>query len=128
MSERHSVSTTAAPAAIGPYSQAIVAGGFVFTAGQIALDPGSGRLVGEGDAAKEAEQVLANLEAVLAAAGTTLARAVRCDVYLADLGDFVRVNEVYGRRFPVEPPARVTTQASALPRGARVEIAVIAAR
>ena len=126
MGERTVISTPRAPAAIGPYSQAIRAGGFVFTAGQIALDPVTGALVGGGDAARETEQVFANLEAVLEAAGTKLARAVRCDVFLADLGDFARVNEVYAKRFLEAPPARVTTQAAALPKGARVEIAVIA--
>jgi 2-iminobutanoate/2-iminopropanoate deaminase len=120
------VSTAAAPKAIGPYSQAIVAGGFVFTAGQVALDPGTGSLVGGGDVVKETEQVLANLRAVLVAAGTGLDRAVRCDVFLADLGDFARMNEVYARHFPAVPPARVTIQAAALPKGARVEIAVVA--
>jgi 2-iminobutanoate/2-iminopropanoate deaminase len=120
------VTTAAAPKAIGPYSQAIVAGGFVFTAGQVALDPVTGALVGGGDVVKETEQVLANLSAVLAAAGTSLARAVRCDVFLADLGDFARMNEVYARHVPGEPPARVTIQAAALPKGARVEIAVVA--
>jgi len=124
--ERRVVSTPRAPAAIGPYSQAIAAGGFVFTAGQIALDPATGALVGGGDAARETVQVLANLEAVLGAAGTSLAKVVRCDVFLADLADFARVNEVYAQRFPKEAPARVTTQAAALPKGARVEIAVIA--
>ena len=126
MTGRVVVSTPRAPAAIGPYSQAVKAGGFVFTAGQIALDPATGALVGGGDAARETEQVLTNLEAVLAAAGTSLARAVRCDVFLADLADFARVNEVYAKRFTEAPPARVTTQAAALPKGARVEIAVIA--
>jgi 2-iminobutanoate/2-iminopropanoate deaminase len=127
MSERRVVATSSAPAAIGPYSQAVIASGFVFTAGQVALHPSSGLLVGEGDVVRETEQVLTNLEAVLAAAGTSLARAVRCDVFLADLADFGRMNEVYARRFPAAPPARVTTQAAALPKGARVEIAVIAA-
>ncbi len=126
MTGRVVVATPRAPAAIGPYSQAVKAGGFVFTAGQIALDPVGGTLVGGGDAARETEQVLTNLEAVLMAAGTSLTRAVRCDVFLADLADFARVNEVYARHFPHDPPARVTTQAAGLPKGARVEIAVIA--
>ncbi|MFM8979222.1 MAG: Rid family detoxifying hydrolase [Planctomycetia bacterium] len=124
--DRRAVATPRAPAAIGPYSQAIVAGGFVFTAGQVALDPASGQLVGGGDVVREAEQVFANLAAVLEAAGSSLAAAVRCDVFLADLADFGRGNEVYARHMPSPAPARVTTQAAALPRGARVEIAVIA--
>jgi 2-iminobutanoate/2-iminopropanoate deaminase len=126
VTDRRPVSTPAAPKAIGPYSQAVAAGGFVFTAGQIALDPSTGALVGGGDAAKETERVLKNLEAVLVAAGSSLSRVVRCDVYLADLGDFGRVNEAYGRFFPTEPPARITVQAARLPKDARVEIAAIA--
>ncbi len=126
MTDRRIVSTPAAPKAIGPYSQAVVAGGLVFAAGQIALDPATGALVGGGDAAKEAERALKNLEAVLVAAGSGLDRVVRCDVFLLDLADFGRVNEAYGRFFPKDPPARVTIQAARLPRDARVEIAAIA--
>jgi 2-iminobutanoate/2-iminopropanoate deaminase len=121
------VHTEGAPRAIGPYSQAIRAAGFVFTAGQIALDPATGAMAGEGDVARETEQVLRNLCAVLEAAGTSLGRAVRCDVYLADLADFAAMNEVYARWFPAAPPARTTVQAACLPRDARVEIAAIAA-
>jgi 2-iminobutanoate/2-iminopropanoate deaminase len=120
------VKTGLAPAAIGPYSQGIVAGGFVFTAGQIALDASSGEMLGAGDVAKETEQVLRNLSAILGAAGSSLEQVVRCDVYLADLADFQAMNAVYARSFPAAPPARVTVQAAALPRGARVEIAAIA--
>jgi 2-iminobutanoate/2-iminopropanoate deaminase len=126
VAERRVVSTAKAPKAIGPYSQAVVAGGFVFTAGQIALDPATGALVGEGNAAREAEQVLKNVAAVLEAAGSGLDRVVRCDVFLADLADFAAVNEVYARSFGKEPPARVTVQAARLPKDARVEIAAIA--
>lgn len=126
-SERTIVHTPAAPAAIGPYSQAVRAGGLVLTAGQVALDPATGALVGGGDVRRETEQVLTNLQAVLAAAGTSLARALRCDVFLADLGDFAAMNAVYARWFPDAPPARVTVQAARLPKDARVEIAVIAA-
>jgi 2-iminobutanoate/2-iminopropanoate deaminase len=126
MTARHVISTPRAPAAIGPYSQAIKAGGLVFTAGQIALDPASGALVGQGDACLEAEQVLTNLAAVLEAAGTSLDRCVRCDVFLADLADFAAVNAVYARWFPRDPPARVTVGASRLPKDARVEIAAVA--
>ena len=107
-------------------SQAIVAGGFVFTAGQVGLDPATGALVGAGDVAHETEQALANLEAVLKAAGTDLGKAVRCDVFLLDLADFATMNRVYAARFGAEPPARVTVQAARLPKDARVEIAVIA--
>jgi 2-iminobutanoate/2-iminopropanoate deaminase len=124
--DRRVVRTAKAPAAIGPYSQGIVAGGFVFTAGQVALDPASGALAGGGDVARETDQVLRNLGAVLEAAGSSLSEVVRCDVYLLDLADFGAMNEVYARHFGVEPPARVTVQAAGLPRGARVEIAAIA--
>jgi 2-iminobutanoate/2-iminopropanoate deaminase len=127
VSARRIVSTERAPAAIGPYSQAVVHGGLVFTAGQIALDPASGAMVGGEDAAAQAEQVLCNLQAVLAAAGSGLDRALRCDVFLADLEDFAVVNAVYARHFPDGAPARVTVQAARLPKDARVEIACIAA-
>ncbi len=127
MSDRKTVSTTSAPKAIGPYSQGVVAGGFVFTAGQIALDPGTGALVGGGDAARETERCLKNVEAVLVEAGSSLDRVVRCDVFLANLADFGAVNEAYGRFFGKDPPARVTVQAARLPKDARVEIAAIAA-
>ena len=126
MHARQVVSTPNAPAAIGPYSQAVVAGGFVFTAGQIGLDPATGVLVGAGDVARETEQALVNLQAVLRAAGTDLSRAVRCDVFLLDLNDFGTVNRVYAGHFGKEPPARVTVQAARLPKDARVEIAAIA--
>ena len=126
MSERRVVSTASAPRAIGPYSQAIVAGGFVFTAGQIALDPATSTLVGGGDVARETERVLESLKAILAAAGTSLERVVRCDVYLADLADFGAMNEVYARYFPAAPPARLTIEAARLPKDARVEISAIA--
>jgi 2-iminobutanoate/2-iminopropanoate deaminase len=125
-SPRRVVATPGAPAAIGPYSQGIVAGGFVFTAGQIALDPASGALAGGGDVTKETEQVLRNLAAVLEAAGSGLDRVVRCDVFLADLADFAAMNAVYARAFPKEPPARVTVEAARLPKDARVEIAAVA--
>ena len=127
MHERTVVSTPGAPQAIGPYSQAVVSGGLVFTAGQIALDPATGALVGGGDAAAEAERCLKNVEAVLVAAGSGLDMVLRCDVFLADLADFASVNEAYGRFFRREPPARVTIQAARLPKDARVEISVIAA-
>lgn len=126
MTEREIVHTDAAPAAIGPYSQAVKAGGFLFTAGQIALDPVTGEVVGGGDVAKEAEQVLENLKAVLEAGGSRLGSVVRCDVYLSDLANFGIVNEVYARYFDAQPPARITVQAARLPMDLQVEIAAIA--
>jgi 2-iminobutanoate/2-iminopropanoate deaminase len=125
---RRIVSTEAAPAAIGPYSQGVVHRGVVYTAGQIALDPGTGEMVGGGIVAAEAEQVMRNLSAVLGAAGSDFSRAIRCEIYLADLADYAVVNEVYGRYFEgCEAPARVAIEAARLPRDARVEIACTAA-
>ena len=123
----HPVSTSDAPAAIGPDSQAVVCGDLVFTSGQLPLDPATQQLVA-GDIKAQAERVLLNLEAVLRAAGCTLAEVVKSTIFLADLGDFAAVNEVYGKRFPANPPARSTVQVAALPRGARVEIELIARR
>lgn len=120
-------STDKAPAAIGPYSQAVEANGMVFLSGQIPLDPRTGNMV-DGDVAAQAEQVMANLEAVLASADLSFANVVRTTIYLTDLADFARVNEVYGKRFPENPPARATVQVSALPRGSKVEIDAIAVR
>ncbi len=116
-----------APKAIGPYSQAISvpAGKMVFLSGQIPLDPATGEIVA-GDVTAQTQRVMENLEAVLAAAGCTFAQVVRCGIFLTDLGDFGKVNEVYGRYFPANPPARATVQVSALPRGAKVEIDCIA--
>ena len=120
------IQTAKAPAAIGPYSQAIAANGFLFTAGQIALDPSSGQVV-EGDVVAQTERVLANLEAVLAEGGATFADVVKTTVFLADMADFPRMNEVYGRAFGAARPARSTVQAAGLPRGVLVEIEAIAA-
>ncbi|MBA3712789.1 MAG: RidA family protein [Pyrinomonadaceae bacterium] len=117
--------TRNAPHAIGPYSQAVVAGGFVFASGQIPLDPRTGELV-EGDVAAQTDQVLRNLTAVLEAAGTGLDRVVKTTVFLADMNDFGAMNEVYGRYFKEEEPARATVEAARLPRDARVEIEAIA--
>jgi 2-iminobutanoate/2-iminopropanoate deaminase len=125
--ERKVVATPDAPQAIGPYSQAIVAGNLVFCSGQIPLDPATGKLV-EGDIAVQTERALKNLEAVLKAAGSDLARVVRTTVYLKDLEDFQAMNQAYQRFFPSQPPARSTIQAARLPRDARVEIDVIAIR
>lgn len=120
------IRSPAAPAPVGPYSQAIEIGGFVFCAGQIPLDPQTGQLV-EGPVEAHAERVLANLSAVLEAAGTSLARVVKTTVFLADLADFARMNEVYTRWFTADPkPARTTLQAGRLPAGALVEIEAIA--
>jgi len=122
---RRIVQTGEAPQAIGPYSQAVVAGGFVFASGQIPLDPRTGEFVA-GGVAEQTEQVLRNMSKVLEAAGTSLDKAVKTTVYLADMNDFAAMNEVYGRYFPENPPARSTVEAARLPRDARVEIDVIA--
>ncbi|MBE2253055.1 MAG: RidA family protein [Myxococcus sp.] len=124
---RDVIQTDGAPAAIGPYSQAVSvsAGRMVFLSGQIPLDPSTGKLV-EGDVTAQTERVMKNLEAVLAKAGASFANVVRCGIFLMDLNDFVKVNEVYARSFPSNPPARATVQVSALPRGAQVEIDAIA--
>jgi len=119
------VQTERAPKAIGPYSQAVVAGGFVFASGQIPIDPQTGEFVA-GGTAEQTEQVLRNLSEVLAAAGSSFAQVVKTTVYLADMNDFAAMNEVYGHYFQTEPPARATVQAARLPRDARVEIDVIA--
>lgn len=121
-----SVQTDSAPAAIGPYSQAIAANGFLFTAGQIALDPSTGQVVA-GDVVAQADRVLANLRAILDAAGAKWSDVVKTTVYLLDMNDFPRVNEVYARALGSARPARSTVQVSALPRGVLVEIDAIAA-
>jgi 2-iminobutanoate/2-iminopropanoate deaminase len=122
---RHAISTTEAPAAVGPYSQALRVGELLFCSGQIALDPASGTLVSGGFRA-EAERVLDNLDAVLRAAGMSMGDVVRTTVYLMDLGDFPLLNEIYAARFTAPFPARATVGVSALPKGARVEIDAIA--
>jgi 2-iminobutanoate/2-iminopropanoate deaminase len=119
------ISTDAAPKAIGPYSQAIVAGDFVFTSGQIPLDPKTQQMV-EGDIRVQAERVMENLAAVLQAAGVGFANVVKATIFLVDLAEFGIVNEIYGKRFPTNPPARSTVQMAALPKGARIEIDLIA--
>lgn len=121
------VATSGAPGAIGPYSQAVVSGGVLYASGQIALDPVSGELVGGGFEA-EARQVLANLAAVAEGAGMTLADVVRLTVYVVDLADFPRLNEVFAEVLSEPFPARATVEVSALPRGARVEIDMVASR
>ena len=119
------ISTPQAPAAIGPYSQAIRSGDFVFLSGQVPIDPATGELV-VGDIALQTERVLDNHAAVLGAAGCTFADVVKTTIYLVDLGDFQAVNQTYAKRFAAAPPARATVQVSALPKGARVEIDAIA--
>lgn len=122
---KKAVETPDAPKAIGPYSQAIIANGFVYTAGQIGADPRTGTLVA-GGIAEQTEQVLKNLEAVLKAAGSSLGAVVKTTVFLADMNDFARMNEVYGKKFAVPFPARSTVQVARLPRDARVEIEAVA--
>ena len=119
------VVTSQAPAAIGPYSQAIKTGGMVFCSGQIPIDPATGEFVSN-DVVEQTEQVLKNLTAVLEAAGTNLGNVVKTTVFLADMGDFAAMNEVYGRYFNENKPARATVQAARLPKDARVEIDCIA--
>jgi 2-iminobutanoate/2-iminopropanoate deaminase len=123
--ERQVVATADAPKAIGPYSQAIIANGFVFAAGQIPLDPATMEIVA-GDITAQTERVMENLAAVLAAAGTSFSRVVKTTCFLADLADFQGFNAVYGRYFPEAPPPRSTVQVAALPRGAKVEVECIA--
>lgn len=122
---RRRVATEDAPRAIGPYSQAIEANGFVFTSGQIPTDPATGEFVA-GGIAEQTEQVLKNLSEVLKAAGCGLEDVVKTTVFLADMADFAAMNETYGRYFTGDPPARSTVQAARLPRDARVEIDAIA--
>ena len=122
---KQAVSTDRAPKPIGPYSQAVKYGDMVFTSGQIPVDPATGRMV-EGDIQTQTEQVFRNLDAVLSAAGTSLQNAVKVTVFLADMADFPKVNEVYARKFEEPFPARSCVEVSALPAGARVEIELVA--
>ncbi|MBN8471699.1 RidA family protein [Corallococcus exiguus] len=124
---RKAIHSDDAPKAIGPYSQAVQvdAGKMTFLSGQIPLDPKTMELV-PGDVVAQAEQVMKNLQAVLAASGLDFSHVVRCTIFLTNLGDFAKVNEVYGRAFTGSPPARATVQVSALPRGSQVEIDAIA--
>ena len=125
MTTRQPISTSGAPAAIGPYSQAIRAGSLVFVSGQIPLDPATGMMVA-GDIAVQTHRVFRNLSGILEAAGTSLDRVVRATVYLADMNDFAAMNDVYATYFSNPAPARATIQAARLPKDARVEIDVIA--
>ncbi len=125
MGDMRAVHTDGAPAALGPYSQAIVAGGFVYTAGQIPLDPDSGELV-EGGVEVQAERVLENLGAILTAAGSSFSRVVKTTVFLSDMDDYAAVNEVYARYFRKPYPARSAVEVARLPRGVRLEIEAVA--
>jgi 2-iminobutanoate/2-iminopropanoate deaminase len=124
---RQAVTTSGAPSAIGPYSQGIAIDGFVFCSGQIGLDPATGELV-PGGVEAEADRALRNLAAVLDAGGLAMADVVKTTLFLADIGDFQRVNAVYARHMPDPPPARSTFAVGALPKGARVEVEAIARR
>lgn len=119
------ISTEQAPKAIGPYSQAVISNGWVFLSGQIPLDPSTNQII-EGGITAQTERVLENLKSVLEAAGTSLDRVVKTTVYLKDMGEFAAMNEVYGRYFASDPPARATVQAAKLPRDVSVEIECIA--
>ncbi|MBQ8697638.1 MAG: RidA family protein [Schwartzia sp.] len=121
------ISTAEAPKAIGPYSQAIEAGGFIFVSGQIPLIPATGELV-EGSVEVQTARVLENLKAILGAAGSSLEAVVKTTVYITNMDDFVKVNGIYGQYFQENPPARVCVEVGKLPKGALVEIDVIAAR
>lgn len=124
--EKKIVKTDTAPTPVGPYSQAVVSGGFVFCSGQIALEPGTGILV-DRDVESETARVMENLSTVLEAAGSSLSSVVKTTIFLRDMSDFAKVNEVYGSFFDANPPARSTIQVAALPKGVRVEIECIAA-
>jgi 2-iminobutanoate/2-iminopropanoate deaminase len=122
---RSVISTERGPKAIGPYSQAVKANGLVFVSGQIPLDPATQQLV-EGGITQQTERVMENLKGIIEAAGSSLERTVKTTVYLADLGDFSAMNEVYGRYFKQDPPARATVEVARLPRDVRIEIELIA--
>lgn len=126
MAQKRVIATDGAPKAIGPYSQAIVYGETVYCSGQIPLDPVTGQLV-EGGIAEQTVRVLENLKAVLEAAGSSFDRVLKTTVFLKDMGEFAAMNEVYGRYFHVNPPARATVEAARLPRDVRVEIECVAA-
>lgn len=123
--QKQIISTEQAPKAIGPYSQGVKAGGFLFLSGAIALDPQSGEIV-KGGVEAETEQVMKNIASLLAAADVGFGDVVKCVIYLANMADFAAVNTIYGRFFTEEPPARVTVEVKGLPRGALVEIEVTA--
>lgn len=121
------ISTAGAPAAIGPYSQAVAAGGFLFCSGQLPMDPATGQLIPAGDIAADTRRAMDNLVAILTAAGTDLSRAVKVTIYCTDLADYVSINAVYATYFEgLVPPARAAVQVAALPKGAKVEIELVA--
>lgn len=120
------VETEAAPAAIGPYSQAVFAGNFLFTSGQIALDPFTGQMVGQGDVRAQTQKAMANLRGVIEAAGFVMSDLVKCTIYLVDMNDFSTVNEVYALALGSHRPARATVEVSRLPKDALVEIDAVA--
>jgi len=122
---REIISTEHGPKAIGPYSQAVKANGFVFTAGQVALDPATGSVVGA-EIKAQTERVMENLKGIVEAAGSTMHKVVKTTVFLKDMNDFAAMNEVYARYFPAAPPARSTVEVSRLPKDVRVEIEVVA--
>jgi len=122
---REVISTDGAPKAIGPYSQAIRAGGFLFTSGQVAIDPGTQQVIA-GDVSAQTDRVLKNLAAILQASGSSLEQVVRCTVFLKNMGDFGAMNEVYGKYFKQAPPARSTVEVARLPKDVLVEIDAIA--
>ncbi len=119
------ISTERGPKAIGPYSQAVRANGFIFISGQVAFDPATSQIV-EGDIAKQTERVMENLKGIVEAAGSKLDKTVKTTVFLKDMGEFAKMNEVYARYFPANPPARATVEVARLPRDVRVEIELIA--
>ncbi|MFO7986728.1 MAG: RidA family protein [Desulfatiglandaceae bacterium] len=122
---RHTIETDQAPRAIGPYSQAVRAAGFIFTSGQIPLDPGTGKIVA-GGIGNQARQSMENIRAILTAAGSDFSQVIKATIFLADIKDFAAINEVYSGYFPADPPARSAFQVAALPMGALVEIEMIA--
>jgi 2-iminobutanoate/2-iminopropanoate deaminase len=124
---RTTITAPGAPAAIGPYSHAVAVGNLLFCSGQTPIDPATGELI-EGDIAQQTRRVLQNLQLVLSASGATLAQAVKTTVFLMDMADFAAMNAVYAEFFPAAPPARSTVQVAGLPRGARVEIELVAAK
>ena len=123
--EREIISTDEAPAAVGPYSQAVRLGNMVYTAGQIALVPETGKLISD-DTEAQTQQVMKNLANVLEAAGSNLAQVVKTTIFVTDLADFALINSIYGGFFPADPPARSTVQVAALPLGAKVEVEAVA--
>ncbi len=124
--EKRAISTDQAPKAAGPYSQAIVANGFVFVSGQVPIDPHTGKLIESDDIGDHVRRVMDNVKAVLEAAGSSFDRAVKTTIYLADIAEFVAVNQAYAAYFTTNPPARATVQVAKLPLSARVEIDMIA--